>query len=235
MSMHALLTASWLMVSLGLPAIAGAQPFALDAREDATVGSRPGTLRVGDDGVVFEAKNPKDSRHWSLDEVRQLRIESSHRLVIETYHPRGWRGAHRSRTYEYATTPTIPRKLVAFLLARLTKPVVTAVLPPRSTPVSLFVAVHHEGTDTSGTLALYDDGLAFETERDGYARFWRFSDLDSVLRQDQYRLTVAAYEGSRERVRPFLFTLKGELPAGLYDTLWRRLNGRATPAPTVNR
>ena len=61
--------------------------------------------------------------------------------------------------------------------------------------------MNHEGTDTGGRLALYSEGLAFETTRDGFARFWRFADLDAVLLQDRYRLLVAAYEGSREHVR----------------------------------
>ena len=142
----------------------------------------PGTLRIGDDGVVFDTTDPKHRRVWHLDDVRQFRVESSRRLVIETFRSRGWKGAGRSRTYEYATGTDIPDALVAFLLARVTRPVVTAVLPQRrTTPAPLAVAVHHEGTDTAGTLALYDDGLAFEADRDGFARYWRFSDLDAVL------------------------------------------------------
>ena len=229
------LIAACLGAVLVTAAIADAQPYALDAREDGTIGSRPGTLRVGTDGVAFEAKDPKNSRRWNLDDVRQLRIESSRRLVIETYRSRGWRHAGHSRTFQYATTSPIPRELVAFLLARLTRPLVTAVLPPRATPASLSVLVTHEGTDTAGALVLYDDGLAFETARDGYARFWRFADLDAVLRQDRYRLHLAAYEGTREHVRPFLFTLKEDLPPGFYDQVWRRLNGRSPLGSTGNR
>ena len=227
MSARTSLIAACLGAALVVAAVADAQPYALDAREDATIGSHPGTLRVGDNGLVFEAKEPKNSRRWNLDEVRQFRIESSRRVVIETYHSHGWRHAGRSRTYRYGTASPIPRELVAFLLTRLSRPLVTAVLPPRATSVGLSVLVNHEGTDTAGTLVLYDDGLAFETTRDGYARFWRFADLDAVLRQDQFRLYVAAYEGSREHVRPFVFTLKQDLPSALYDRLWSRLNGRS--------
>ncbi len=236
MSIRTLLIAACLSASLGLPVTAAAQPYALDAREDTTFGGRPGTLRVGDAGVVFEARDPKNSRRWSLDEVRQLRIESSRRLVIETYHSRGWRDAGRSRTYEYETTAAIPRELVAFLVSRVTMPLVTAVLPPRPVAASVTVAVHHEGTDTAGALALYDDGLAFETARDGYARFWRFADLDAVLRQDTFRLYIAAYEGSREHIRPFLFTLKQDLPPAFSAALWQHLNRRpASPAQGASR
>lgn len=234
MSIRRLVIVASLSSLFGLPTTAHAQPFALAAREDRAIGSRPGTLRIGDDGVVFDTTDSKHRRVWHLDDVRQFRVESSRRLVIETYRSRGWKGAGRSRTYEYATGTDIPDALVAFLLARVTRPVVTAVLPQRrTTPAPLAVAVHHEGTDTAGTLALYDDGLAFEADRDGFARYWRFSDLDAVLRQDRYRLYVAAFEGNREHVRPFLFTLKQDPPPGFYDLLWRHLNSRSTgnPAP----
>ena len=235
MSARTSLIAAYLGAALVMAAVADAQPYALDAREDATIGSHPGTLRVGADGVAFEAKEPKNSRRWNLGDVRQLRIESSRRLVVETYRSRGWRHAGHSRTFQYATTSPIPRELVAFLLTRISRPVVTAVLPPHDAPAAFSAIVHHEGTDTAGTLALYDDGLAFETERDGYARFWRFADLDAVLRQDRYRLYIAAYEGTREHVRPFLFTLKEDLPPGFYDQVWRRLNGRSPLGSTGNR
>ncbi|MEP7118496.1 MAG: hypothetical protein ABI880_12985 [Acidobacteriota bacterium] len=226
MSIRCLILVAAMSSVLG-PVAAHGQPFILAAREDKAFGSRPGTVRIGTDGVVFETASLKDRRHWTLDEVRQFRVEASRRLVIETYQSRGWRRLGASRAYEYTMSTPIEPQLVAFLLARVTKPVVTAVLPPRDGPPAFTASVHHEGTDTNGTLALYDDGLAFDTLRDGFARFWRWSDLDSVLRQDRYRLEVTAFEGTREHVRPFLFTLKGDLPAGMYDEVWQQINRRS--------
>ena len=230
------LIATVLSASMGLPVIAAGQPFALAAREETTLGSRPGALQIGADGVAFDTKDPKHDRRWSFDEVRQVRIERSRRIVIETYQSRGWKGAGHSRTQEYRLAADISGEVVAFLLSHVAKPVVSAVQPTRSAPAALTVAVNHEGTDTAGTLALYDDGLAFETSRDGFGRFWRFADLDAVLQQDTFRLYVAAYEGSREHIRPFLFTLKQDLPLGFSDVLWQRLNRRpATPLREVSR
>lgn len=224
----------WIRIALVLSILAagtaaapaGAQPSAIAVQEDAFIGSRPGTLTVGREGVVFEARDPGHSRRWPLDEVRQLRVESSRKIVIETYQSRGWRGFGRSATVVYRPAAPVPAGWVAAALASTTRPVITSVIPPRLAPARFSVTVHHEGTDTRGVLALYDDGLAFETPRDGFARFWRFADLDSVLRQDRYRLSLAVSEGPRERVRPFLFTLVGEMPAELYDELWRRANRR---------
>jgi len=224
MSMRIALLLSCLTVSAVSPAVA--QPPPLEVREDAAIGGHPGTLRVGDDGVTFDAHNAKRSRTWAFDDIRQLRVESSRRIVVESFQSHGWRRLGQSRTYEYQTTTAVAPEWVAFILSRVTRAVVTSVIPPRATPARFTVDVHHEGTDTSGRLALYADGLAFETPRDGFARFWRFADLDAVLLQDRYRLFVSVYEGSREKVRPFLFTLKRDLPADFYDELWRAVNGR---------
>lgn len=203
-----------------------AQPSAIPVSEDAFIGGHPGTLKVSDDGVVFEARNPGHSRRWRIDEVRQLRVESSRKIVVETYRSRGWRGFGHSKTRVYRAAEPVPASWVAAALASTTRPVVTSVIPPRLAPARVSVTVNHEGTDTRGVLALYEDGLAFETPRDGFARFWRFGDLDSVLRQDRYRLSVTVYEGAREHVRPFLFTLLTDLPQGFYDELWREVNLR---------
>jgi len=226
MSMRIAVLLSCVVIAVATAAPAAAQPGVIEVREDAFVGSHPGTLSVGEDGIVFEARDPGHSRRWAIDEVRQLRVESSRKIVVETYRSRGWRGFGHSQTVVYRPAAPVPANWVAAALASTTRPVVTSVIPPRLAPARFRVTVNHEGTDTRGVLALYEDGLAFETPRDGFARFWRFADLDTALEQDRYRLLLSIYEGPRERVRPFLFTLVGDMPTGLYDELWRRANRR---------
>ncbi len=177
---------SCLVAASGLAAPARAQSVPIDVRVSAVLRDPQGTLRVGEDGVTFDARDPKQSRHWVADEVRQIRIESSRRIVVETYQSRGWKGFGHSRTCEYWATAPITADWVADVLSRTSRPVVTAMVPTRTAAAQFSVEVNHEGTDTRGTLALYPDGLAFETSRDGFARFWRFADLDAVLRQDRY-------------------------------------------------
>jgi hypothetical protein len=235
MSMRIALLLSGLAAWPGVVCPATAQPAPIEVREDTVFSRDRGTLRVGDDGVAFDARDVKHSRHWTFAEVRQLRIASSRRIIVETYQSRGWRGLGHSQTHQYRTAAPVPPEWVADVLSRITRSVVTSVIPPAAAPARFTIDVNHEGTDTGGRLALYSEGLAFETTRDGFARFWRFADLDAVLLQDRYRLLVAAYEGSREHVRPFLFTLKHELSPGFYDELWRTVNGRSGTTPRMRK
>ena len=230
MSMRMALLLSGLAAWPGVVSPVAAQLAPIEVREDATFGGHAGTLRVGEDGVAFDAADANRSRHWTFAELRQLRIESSRRIVVETYQSRGWSRLGHSRTYEYRTTTPVAAEWVADAISRTARTVVTSVVPPRAAPARFTADVHHEGTDTAGRLALYSDGLAFETPRDGFERFWRLADLDAVLLQDRYRLLVTVYEGSREHVRPFLFTLKHDLPTGFYEQLWQQVNRRPRPS-----
>ncbi len=76
---------------------------------------------------------------------------------------------------------------------------------------------------------LYDTGIAYLTDREGQARFWRFRDVFGVLALDRYRLQLLAYEGGSGEMRPFTFELKTDLPPGMYDALWQRVNTLTGP------
>ena len=62
MSIRTLLIAACLSASTGLTVTAAAQPYALDAREDTTFGSRPGTLRVSGSGGLAMSVSPNRTR-----------------------------------------------------------------------------------------------------------------------------------------------------------------------------
>ena len=99
MSMRIALLLSGLAAWPGVVCPATAQPAPIEVREDTVFSRDRGTLRVGDDGVAFDARDAKHSRHWTFAEVRQLRIASSRRIIVETYQSRGWRGLGHSQTH----------------------------------------------------------------------------------------------------------------------------------------
>jgi hypothetical protein len=207
--------------------------FELAVRQDRAFGSTPGALLVDEQGIEFRSADRKTSRRWDYLALKQVRILSRTRITLATYEDQGWLRLGADRAYSFDVTGAIPDGLVTFLLTRLERPLVTAVVPPLPATPLFRVSVKYarRGRGSDGTLALYDTGIAYVTDRDGQARFWRFRDVYGVLALDRHRLQVLAYEGGSGETRPFTFELKADLPAGMYDALWQRVN----PPTSTNR
>lgn len=215
------------VVSVSAPAAAAAQPpFELAVRQDRFLGSTAGTLLIGDDGIEFRTRDRSKARQWDYEALKQVRIVSPTRVTLETYEDRGRLRFGADRTYAFEVPGSIPESVVAFLLERLDRPIVTAVMPPLPAVALFRVAVKNASSrkGSDGTLLLYDSGIAYVTEREGQARFWRFRDVYGALALDRYRLQVLAYEGGSGETRSFTFELKTELPPGMFDAIWQRVN-----------
>ena len=212
---------------------AGGPPYALSVKRSHVIGSSSGTLRFTADGIEYNTRSKDEIRRWAYADIKQLQIQSPKRVVVLTYEDQGRLklGADRSFDFEVRDGSVSP-ELVAFVLSRTDRPLVTAVLPPLPNTLLFRVPVKHErqGRGSSGTLLMYDDALVYMTEGESEARYWRFTDLFAVLPLNRERYEVLAYEGGAGEVRPFTFQLKGALPDGLARALWDRVN---PPAPGV--
>lgn len=217
-------------IALAITALAEASgpPFELTVKKDHAFGASRGTVIFTVDGAEYRTNDTDDARRWTYEDIKQVQISSPTRLSILTYEDRGGLRFGADRTFEFEIVQGgIAPDLIAFLLDRVPRPVVTSVLPPTPAAAPVFrVSVKHQraGRGSEGTLALYDDGLVYQTERERHARYWRLSDVYSVLRVDRYRLEVVTYEGGSSDTHRFLFELKGELPQSAYEALWVRVN-----------
>lgn len=208
-------------------AAASGPPFEFAVRKDQVFGASRGTLVFDQAAIEYKTTDRKDARRWAYEQVKQVQVRSPRRLRILTYEDQGWLKLGADRTYEFEVTQgTIGADFVAFLLERIERPVVTAVMPPLPGEPRFRVPVKHQrlGRGSDGTLVLYDDRLVYLTERETEARHWRLGDLFSVLLLDRDRLEVRAYEGGGGATRPFVFELKTALPVGFYDALWQQVN-----------
>ena len=205
--------------------------FSLAVKEDRVFRGAKGTLSFFDDRIAFSAGTVADARSWGFDALQQVQLPSSRRIVLQTYEDRGGLRLGADRTYAFELTAgAIPRELVGHLLARIDRPVVTAVLPPVPAAPLFDVPVKYERRKGSeGRLLVFADSVAYVTPRDGHARYWRLADIYSVLRLDRFRLELQVYEDGGGLSR-FTFTLKTDMPDGLYDTLWQAVN-----RPTIAR
>lgn len=217
-----------LLLQVGGVAGAAGPPFEVPARRDGLVGGAQGTLVIDQDEIAFRSPARDESRRWNYSALKQIRILSATRIALDTYEDQGRLHLGRDRSFTFGTVAPIPAELVAFLLARVDRPMVTAVMPPFPPAPMFGTQVKHAraGRGSEGALLLYETGLAYVTGRDGDARFWRFRDVYAVLMLDRYRLQVLAYEGGSSEIRTFTFELKTALPTGMYDALWQRVNAR---------
>jgi hypothetical protein len=63
---------------------------------------------------------------------------------------------------------------------------------------------------------------AYESADTADSRYWRFSDIESILRTSPFRLLINVYE--RGSARPFEFELKAPLPVSAFDYVWDEVN-----------
>ncbi len=215
-------------VSVPSPVVATAAqaPFEFAVRQDRFLGGTSGTLVINQDGIEFRTTDRKRARRWDYEALKQVRILSPTRIALATYEEQGRLRFGADRTYAFDVPGSISAEVVSFLLERLERPVVTAVMPPLPETALFRVSVKGTGTGqgSEGTFVLYQTGIAYLTARKSQARFWRFRDVYGVLALDGYRLQVLAYEGGSGETRTFTFELKTGLPPGMYDALWRRVN-----------
>jgi hypothetical protein len=200
-------------------------------------GSR-GTLLFGDQGVEYTTAKKDAGRRWTYEQIKQIQILSPTRIVVRTYEDQGWTRLWTDRAVEFdLETGSVSPELTAFLLSKISRPVVTSVLPVMSHSPRFRVPVKHvRGRHGSeGELVLYDDALVYQSPEAGASRYWRFGDLASVFAPDRFRLDVLTYEGGGGDTRPFTFQLKADLPPGFYDTLWAALNAPAPLRGTTGR
>ena len=211
-------------------------PFELTVTKDQLIGSSRGTLRFTEDGVQYDTTATKDARPWIYGDIKQLQVLSPTRIAVLTYEDQGRLklGADRTFTFDVVTGAVSP-ELVGFLLSRVERPLVTAVMPPGAGLVLFRLPVKdgRSGRGSEGSLVMDEHHLAYLTERETDARYWRFSDIFAVLPLDPFRLQVQAYEGGSGSTRTFVFELKSALPSEFYDALWARVNPSAADVATA--
>jgi hypothetical protein len=232
MGMNRLLTVILLGLVFLVGRAAAADPdISLAVKRSHLIGSSAGTLRFTPLGVEYATEAKAEARRWTYSDIKQLQIVSPKRISVLTYEDQGWVKFGADRRFDFEVREgSISAEIVAFILAHIDRPVVTAVLPPIAKSPMYRLLVNHErhGRGSDGVLLLFDDALVYGTERAEDTRYWRFADVFAVLPIDRDRLQVVTYEGGAGDLRTFTFELKSEMPEAFRRALWSRVN---PPAP----
>ena len=206
------------------------QQFQYKVRHHHTLRDCQGTLMIDAGGVKFETDHKGDSRKWSFDEIRLLRVESPTEISILTYEDQK-RYIGRDRTFSFRLVDgKVNGDFSAFLIATVKRPMVLAVLPastPDAPKPAFEIPVKHlhviEGA--MGVLRIYRDRIVFQAEKEGDSRYWRLSDISRFAQPDRYRFEIVSdvpMAGGPTEV--YNFQLLEDLPGGVYDYLWVRLH-----------
>jgi len=203
-----------------------AQRFDLAVTKDQTLGSSRGTLTFDSEEVVYETPDAGDRRRWTYDDIKQVQLLSPTRITVETFEDQPWYKLGADRAFEFeVTSGAISPDLVAFLWARIQRPLVTAI-PPSATGApraSVPVKLRQRLQGSNGRLELYEGRLVYVSDRAERQRAWRPIDVRLVYQPARSRLNIEAYEGGGDRTRTFSFDLKQTLPTGFLASVWHWL------------
>ena len=218
---------------LGWLLIAGsaisAEEIRFPVRHDHTFGSCRGELIFREDGVDFITPEKKHARTWKYEDIQQIGLLSPQEIVILTYEDKKWEFG-RDRDFRFQVTQgTITPSLYTMLQARVTRPLVSALLPPEITPEYRIPVKHERGfSGTQGTLEVSDQCILYRTDAKGDSRIWRYEDIASIGTTGPYQLRLTSMDrvqGEFGGERNFVFTLKRKLDPEIYDFLWWKING----------
>ena len=208
-----------------------AQEFTYKVQQDRTIGHRDGKLIITDQGVEYRAaKRENEDRTWTYGDIKLLEILSPTRVRIWTYKDRKlFLGRDESLTFRIIGGQ-IDQKVSDFVRERIARPLVTSFVEEQVAPLSEIPVKHsHRIGGCEGTLKIFADRLAYESQTGHDSRSWRWTDIRSVGRPDVYRFDVETFEPQvGASSRSFNFILKKQIPDETYNLIWSRVY-RPTP------
>jgi len=185
-----------------------------------------GTLKITGDGVEYKTAYAQDARKWRFEEIRTLEIKSAARISVISYEDqKRYAGKDRVFEFELVDKKATP-ELSAFLLSRVKRPTLLAVIPAQENPIYDITVKHlHVFGGVLGVLRIYPDKVIFQSNSTGDSRVWRIQDIESFGHPDRFRFQITSYlpkTGGPTEV--YNFQLMDDLPEGVYDYLWVRLH-----------
>ncbi len=210
-------------LTVGAP---GADSFAYRVRHDHLFGSCSGTLAFEDAQLRFDSSEDH-SLVLPYLEVQQLRL-SRDRIDLLTWEDRPLLfGKDRILHFELLEGEIAPA-VIGFLEQRLSRPLVTSVIPelqPRH-----ILPVKHQGffRGTQGNLELGDEGIVFRSADQDKSRFWRWEEVSGYGSTGPYQLRISVMErtgGQAGELRNFVFSLKQPLSSPVLELFWAKVHG----------
>ena len=197
-----------------------------------------GELVFTDQGVEYVTKKGKHARTWTYIDIQQLGVMDSKNISIVTYEDSKLEMGKDRRFHFVVTEGSIPDSLSSFLQSRLTRPLVTGMLPPSPESKYEIPAKHfHAWGGCQGVLRIGEDYVSYETTNKEDSRLWRYDAISSMGSTGPYQLRLTTMERTGAEIsaeKNFIFDLKQRLEPKVYDFLWWKINGPQIHAQNNN-
>jgi hypothetical protein len=208
-----------------------AEETRFQVKHDHGLRSCRGELVFRDDSVEYLTSHKKDARTWNYVDIQQLGLMSDKEISVVTYEDSKLKfGKDKIFNFEL-TEGSIPPALAAALQARLTKPLVSAVIP--ELPAARYqIPVKHQHAlgGCQGNLEIGENEVVYKTSHSSDSRIWRYEQLTSIGSTGPFQLRLSSMErtgGEYGAEKNFIFDLKRRLDPEIYDFLWRKVNTSA--------
>ncbi|HXK62285.1 MAG TPA: hypothetical protein PLP42_20560 [Acidobacteriota bacterium] len=224
--MKSIFALSFLLIS-PISLFGEAEKFTLAVKHDHLWGSCEGRLVFEEQKVRYETEKKDHAQEWDYLDIQQIAIEPN-KVVVLTYRDRKlYLGKDEKFTFEVIEGP-VNEPLRAFLEEKLTRPLVSSVLP-EELDVRYRIPVKHRKIlgGSEGVLELSEKYVVYRTGDSRDARVWRYDELLSIGSTGPYQLRITAMEqtgGEYAGGRNFVFDLKQKLSTAAYDYLWDKIN-----------
>jgi len=185
-----------------------------------------GVLKFTGDGVEYRTAHAKDSRTWKYNELRVIKVDSPFEITLLTFEDEK-RLLGKDRAFEFTLLEgKVPAGLSTFLLSKVSRPMVLAVLPETGKPAFEAPVKHLETLGGArGMLSIFPDRIVFKSSREGDSRIWRLQDIERFGQPDRFRFQITSRVPRRGGpTEVYNFELLEDLPEGAYDYLWVRLH-----------
>lgn len=201
----------------------------IQVKHDHVLGSCRGELVFGDSTLEYTTEDRQDARTWKYEDIQQLGLLSPKKLSVLTYEDRKIQFGKDKRFVFEVIEGEISQSLWQTLQGRLTKPIVSAVLPSDVAAKFQLPAKHqHTIGGCQGLLKITDQYVIYETTYPPDSRIWRFEDISSMGSTGPFQLRLTAMErvgGEYIGEKNFIFDLKRRLEPEVYDFIWWKING----------
>jgi len=206
----------------------------IQVKHDHVLGSCRGELVFGDSTLEYKTEDCQDARTWKYEDIQQLGLLSPKKLSVLTYEDRKVQLGKDKRFVFEVSEGEISQSLWQYLQGRLTKPIVSVLLPS-DVAARFQLPVKHQHTlgGCQGLLKVTDQYLIYETTHSSDSRIWRYEDISSMGSTGPFQLRLTTMErvgGEYSGEKNFIFDLKRRLEPEVYDFIWWRINGPSISA-----